>query len=106
MLTNETLTDCRFCSVVSKANGEDPIGTAGTCDHWLIVELAQPWNEKLWLEHPTVQPIMALIKKLIVKHGVKLRPIAIAPESEYSNPGYTRVLYYYRPTRLFAEFEK
>lgn len=105
MLTN-SLTDCRFCSDVSKANGEDPIGTAGTCDHWLIFELAQPWSGNLWVDNPTVQPIIALIKELIVKHGVKLKPMAIAPDREYSNPGYTRVLYYYRPDRLFAEFEK
>jgi len=32
--THELLTaDCCFCSLVSKANGEDPIGTADTCDH-------------------------------------------------------------------------
>ena len=42
MLTQDALVDCRFCSLVSKANGEDPIGTAGTADHWLVVEFAQP----------------------------------------------------------------
>jgi hypothetical protein len=36
MGTNNTLNNCWLCSVVSKANGEDPIGTAGTYDHWLI----------------------------------------------------------------------
>lgn len=49
MLTEQTQTDWRFCSVVSKANGEDPIGTAGTADHWLITEIPQPWSEKLFM---------------------------------------------------------
>lgn len=106
MSTNNNLTDCRFCSVVSKANGEDPIGSAGTYDHWLIVELALPWSEKLWLENPRVQPIIALIRELSVEHGVKLRAMAIAPDREYSDPNHTRVLYYHRPARLFSQFKK
>lgn len=54
MLTEQTQTDCRFCSVVSKANGEDPIGTAATADHWLITEIPQPWSEKLFMEDPRI----------------------------------------------------
>ncbi|MHC5913849.1 MAG: sucrase ferredoxin, partial [Nostoc sp.] len=100
------LTDCRFCSLVSKTNKEDPIGTAGTCDHWLIMELSQPWPQNLFQEHPTIKPLIGLFQKLIVKHGVKLRPMLIAPDREYSHPGFTRVLYYYRPTKLFSQFEK
>jgi hypothetical protein len=38
MLANEMLSDCQFCSIVSKTNGEDPIGSAGTFNRWLIVE--------------------------------------------------------------------
>lgn len=106
-IKNEVIdADCRFCSAISKANGEEPIGTAATSDYWLIVELPQPWSEIAWLESPQLKPLVGSIKQLIVKDGVKLKPIAIAPDPEYSQPGYTRILYYYRPGELFAEYEK
>ena len=100
------LTDCRFCSLVSKANKEDPIATAGTCDHWLIMEIPQPWPQEIFQENPTIKSLVGLFQELVSQHGVKLRPILIAPDREYSNPGFTRVFYYYRPAKLFSRFEK
>lgn len=105
MLTDKSLTDCRFCSEISKANGEDPIGTAGTFDHWLILELKQPWSPTMWIEDP-MKSVTALIKKLIFKHGITIRPLAIAPDPEYSHTGQARLIYYHRPARLFTEYEK
>ncbi|MBW4569104.1 MAG: sucrase ferredoxin [Tolypothrix carrinoi HA7290-LM1] len=98
--------NCRFCSLVSKANGEDPIGTAGTCDHWLIMEIPQPWSQEIFQENPTTKLLMGLFQELVFKHGVKLKPMLIAPDREYSHPGFTRVLYYYRSANLFSQFEK
>jgi hypothetical protein len=106
MPTNEILSDCRFCSVVSKTNGEDPIGSVGTFDHWLILEMAQPWAKGFFLKHPLLQPIMEMIKTLRQEEGIWVRPLVIAPDREYSRPDATRVLYYQRPARLFAKFEK
>lgn len=110
-MTNNILTedsaDCRqFCSIVSKNNEEDPIGTAGFYDCWLIVELPQPWIEEFWLETPALQPMLPVVQKLILGQGLKFRPLAIAPNREYSEPGLTRVFYYTRPSLLFARFEK
>lgn len=105
--THQFLTsDCRFCSLVSKANGEDPIGTAGTYEHWLIMEVSQPWPQEIFQENPTIKSLMGLFEELIFKHGVKLKPMLIAPDREYSHPGFTRLFYYYRPARLFSQFEK
>jgi hypothetical protein len=100
------LADCRFCSVVSKSNGEDPIGTAGNSDHWLIMEVPQPWPQKIFQENPTIKELFDLFRELILQHKVKLKPILIAPDREYSHPGFTRVMYYYRPAKLFSQFEK
>ncbi|MGF1521431.1 MAG: sucrase ferredoxin [Leptolyngbyaceae cyanobacterium] len=97
--------DCRFCSVVSQNNGEDPIGTAGTYDRWLMVELPLPWTEKSLRDNSQVQQILGLVKELYIA-GVRVRPMAIAPDREYSHPRHIRVLYYYRPAELFAQFEK
>lgn len=89
-----------------KTNKEDPIGTAGTCDHWLIMEIPQPWPQEIFQENPTIKSLVGLFQELVSQHGVKLKPILIAPDREYSNPGFTRVFYYYRPATLFSRFEK
>ncbi|WP_138500687.1 sucrase ferredoxin [Nostoc sp. PA-18-2419] len=99
-------TDCRFCSLVSKANKEDPIGTAGTCDHWLIMEIPQPWPQDIYEKNLTIKALIDFFQEVTLKHKINIRPILIAPDREYSHPGFTRVLYYYRPAKLFCEFEK
>lgn len=106
MVTDELQADCRFCSIISKGNGEDPIGTAGTYEHWLILELRQPWSDDMWQRDSKIQAILAVVKDVVIKHQVRLRPMAIAPDREYSQAGYTRVLYYRRPQGPFAQFEK
>lgn len=107
MHTDETqLVDCRFCSLVSKANKEDPIGTAGNYDHWLIMEIPKPWSQEIFQENPIIKSLMGLFQELVSQHGIKLKPILIAPDREYSYPGFTRVFYYYRPAKLFSQFEK
>lgn len=106
MLTQEALTDCRFCSQVSKANGEDPIGTAGTADYWLVMELAQPWSGQIFQEDSRTKPLTGLLQQLFMKHGIVMRPLLIAPDPDYSQPGKTRLLYYRRPQQQFAQFEK
>ncbi|KST66001.1 sucrase ferredoxin [Mastigocoleus testarum] len=100
------LTDCRFCSLVSKANKEDPIGTAGNYDHWLIIEIPKPWPQEIFEKNPTIKSLMGLFQELVFQHGIKLKPILIAPDREYSYPGFTRLFYYYRPAKLFSQFEK
>ncbi|MER3491970.1 MAG: sucrase ferredoxin [Mastigocladus sp. ERB_26_2] len=103
MTIDQTRSNCRFCSVISQTNGEDPIGSAGTFEHYLILETAQPWPVKMWLEpEPISQEVLDALH-IVWERG---RPLTIAPDREYSHPDYTRVLYYRRPAKLFAEFEK
>ena len=47
----DNLVDCRYCSQVSKANGEDPIGSAPQIDYWIIVEVPQPWLISMFEEN-------------------------------------------------------
>jgi hypothetical protein len=107
MTANTIQADCRFCSVVAKSHGHDPIGSAWHYDQWIIIELSQPWEQSLWLEHPTLSAIYSqLIKPLHDEQGIWVRPLVIAPDREYSLPDRTRVLYYRRPAQQFAQFEK
>ena len=107
MLTDNTQTNCHFCSVVSKANGEEPIGTAPIGDRWLIIEMKLPWTRELLFSSDLGKLLFPEIEELNVKCGVKLRPMLISRDRKYSRSGYTRILYYARPgDRLFAKFNK
>jgi len=99
--TNALELDCRFCSLISKANGQDPIGSAGTFHHWLIAEIPQPWPTTIWQAHPIVAPVLERVKTLR-QQGVSVRPLVIAPDREYSCPDFTRILYYRICSVLFA----
>jgi len=99
------LNNCHFCSVISKSNGEDPIGSAETYEHWLAMEMELPWSEKRLEENSLIAKAIALISEKI-ESGVNIRGQLIAPDREYSQPGYTRLFYYRRPTNMFATFEK
>jgi len=100
------LAQCQFCSDISQAVGESPIGTAGYYDYWLVVELPQPWSEIALDQNEALKPYLAAIKALVYKKGVKLRPLAIAPDPDYSQPDYTRVLFYRRPSELFSHYRR
>ncbi len=106
MQTYEALSECRFCSEVSKNNGEDPIGTAGTFDYWLLIEMRQPWVEETLSKDPQIVMLRELLKQLFIRHGTLLRPVLIAPDREYSQRESTRVIYYRRPHRQFSTFTK
>lgn len=97
---------CQFCSTVSKANGEDPIGSAGNYDCFLLIETLPPWSGAIWLETGAMPQGVINALALAWERGVNLRPLAIAPEREYAQPGFTRVLYFYRQSPLFAAFNR
>ncbi|MBD2360329.1 sucrase ferredoxin [Anabaena minutissima FACHB-250] len=106
MSTNKTQNNCHFCSEISQANGEDPIGSAVTLEQYLIIEAAQPWPINIWIEpDPIPQGVLEALS-FVWESDKEIRPLAIAPDKEYSHPGYTRVFYYRRPAKFFAQFEK
>ncbi|MEM9905685.1 MAG: hypothetical protein AAF921_11750 [Cyanobacteria bacterium P01_D01_bin.44] len=102
----DDLADCRYCSQVSKLSGEDPVGSAPQVDHWLLVELPQPWPISMFTENAIISQSIPLIKKLAFKRGVMVRPVAISPDPDYSKPGFARVIYYRRPAQQFAQYTK
>ena len=104
--TKNNLSDCRYCSQISKISGEDPIGSAPRVDYWILVEFPQPWPISMFMEDPFIKQIAPLAERLAIRYGIMVRPLAIAPDPEYSQPGYTRVIYYYSPAQPFAEYVK
>ncbi|MEM1395099.1 MAG: sucrase ferredoxin, partial [Cyanobacteria bacterium P01_H01_bin.150] len=64
------------------------------------------WPQEIFQKNPTIKSLVGLFQELVSQHEIKLKPILIAPDREYSNPGFTRIFYYYRPATLFSQFEK
>ncbi len=101
------LVDCQLCSVVSKSNGEDPIGTAKHCHGWLIIEWPQPWIIKDLMSNPLIGKIFALIQQCQQEQGVNIQPLLIAPDANYSVKNNSRIIYYQRPNNIpFADYKK
>ncbi|WP_035984431.1 sucrase ferredoxin [Leptolyngbya sp. KIOST-1] len=105
MTISSLAADCQLCSVISKSNGEDPIGSAKFADGWLVMELPLPWTEDRFHSDPLLQPIHDLFHALY-DQGIQVAPMAIAPDREYSVPNLSHVFYYRRPNNAFAQFEK
>lgn len=98
--------DCRYCSVISKAVGEDPIGSAIAADQWLFIEVPRPWTKALWPDKPQLASLLPLFDQIRRRPRLwlQLRIGAIVPDPEYSRPGYSYLLYYQRPSQLFTQF--
>jgi hypothetical protein len=101
----DIIKECRLCSEVSQANGEDPIGAAGNYDHFLFVEMPEPWSKNFVYEHPQLGVIHKMAKALRQEKGINARVMAIAPDYD-STLNQTRILHYQRPDERFAQFEK
>jgi hypothetical protein len=106
MVINQTRDKCRFCSEISQANGEDPIGSAIAVEQYLIIEAPQPWPVEIWIEpEPMPQGVLDALS-FVWEHGRTIRQLAIAPDQDYSIPGYKHVFHYRRPAGVFAEYDK
>lgn len=95
----------QWCSLVSKANREDPIGTAGNRTLYVLIEMPMPWIG-LWTEAKTAPQALLDVFRPQWDRDVALRPLALAPDPAYSRDGARRVMFYKRPEGPFATFEK
>ncbi len=88
---------CQYCSVVSKANGEDPIGTAVTAQQWLLIEVPQPWVKNPWAgQSADLLELFEAIERQ-PKLWKSLRILAIAPDKTYSTKSDRHVFFYQQP---------
>ena len=95
---------CQYCSVTSKANGEDPIGTAVTAKQWLFIEVPQPWAKNPWAkESASLLVLFDQIEKR-PKLWRDLRILAIAPENQASVKGDRHVFFYRQPPGATANY--
>jgi hypothetical protein len=105
---------CRYCSVVSKVNGEDPIGTAITASRWLFIEVPQPWAKNPWetqrgdsdgAQSADLLQLFQLIERQ-PRHWQQLRILAIAPDKTDSTAAARHVFFYHQPNGPTAAYRQ
>lgn len=95
----------RLCSVVSRQNGDDPIGTATPYDTYLAIEIPPPWKEDIAASVNYPPGLWdALVRAF--EAGAITRTTGVLPDPDYSVESHTRVLALRRPEEPFARFEK
>lgn len=98
-----------YCNVAAQALGLDPGGYGGHFHDAVLIETVLPWKRELYEEAGALPQeaidLMALWLQRYHETGVYgHRPLLIAPDPVYSQPGYRRVIYYERPTGPFAHY--
>ena len=103
--SGETQAEGLLCSVVSKANGEDPTGSAAPFDSCLMVEVGTPWEGDVTLSSRFPDGLREIVADARGQ-GLLDKFAAIMPDPEYSREGHTRFLRFRRPPGPFARYEK
>ena len=105
MEKKETPSGRRLCSLVSRANGEDPIGSASPFDTCLMVESAQPWARDVAGSRRFPEGLPEVLEAASGR-GLIGKLTGLLPDREYSRAGHTRLLFWRRPSGPFAAYEK
>ncbi|MCC9076509.1 hypothetical protein FKZ61_010355 [Litorilinea aerophila] len=105
------LQDSTYCNVLARQNGLDPGGHAGHFDDAVLVETPLPWRRDIYqTAGPLPQELIDLLALWLERYrqtGIyNHRPLLIAPDPDYSEPGYRRVIFYRRPQEPCAHFHK
>ena len=83
----------QFCSLVSEASGEDPIGSAWSTERFILIELPLPWAYELFASKHVPEGLRELVYGFYAQ-GLNWGILAMAPDPDYSVAGTTRVLDY------------
>lgn len=91
----------RMCAVFSKANDEDPCGSAPSWLHCVVIETPTPWEHEV-MDSPGFPAGVADI--LAERPDIRLQ--AIQPDDTYSVAGHSRVLLFSRPDGPVREMSR
>ena len=94
----------RLCSVVSKNNGEDPIGSAAPFGRCLVVEVAPAWATDVTRSSGFPTGLLEALENAR-EHGLD-KFLALHPEPGYSREGCVRVMHLSGGEEPFAAYEK
>jgi hypothetical protein len=94
-----------YCSAISLANGEDPIGTAPAYDGFVVLEQGPPWPKDLWKSTliPVSLPPLVDARR---REGVVIKAVTVQPDSEYAIPDRRRVLFLRRAEGPIVRYDR
>ena len=95
----------RLCSLVSRANGEEPIGSAKPFQTSLMVEVPQPWQRDVIGSRRFPEGLRGVLESA-AEDGRIGKLGGLLPDREYSRRGHTRLLFFRRPAGPFAVYER
>ncbi|MEM7126020.1 MAG: sucrase ferredoxin [Chloroflexota bacterium] len=92
-----------FCNVAARELGLDPAGHAGSFNDAVLIETKLPWVRSIYQEAGALPQeaidLMGLWMERYKETGVfGHRPLLLAPDKEYSQDGYRRVVFYDKPS--------
>ena len=101
----------QYCNCLARSRGLDPGGHAHGFHDAIVLETALPWRlDMMQKAGPLPQEMIDLLQVWLQAYkagkGYSHLPMAIAPDPEYSCPGFRRVMLYRRPEGLMAQFDK
>lgn len=100
-----------FCNCLAQARGLDPGGHAHGFKDAIVVETPLPWRLDMMqsaghLPREVIDLLQIWLQAYKDGKGYAHLPLAIAPDPEYSCPGFRRVMLYTRPAGLMAQFDR
>lgn len=107
---DKTATRC-YCNVMAQERGLDPVGTAGHFQDAVLLEAKLPWTPELYkqagvLPQEAIDLLALWLERYYAGEGYPHRPLMIAPDPDYSQPGMRRLMVYSRPDGPFAAYDK
>jgi hypothetical protein len=100
-----------YCNRLAIERGLDPAGYAGSFDDAVLIEVPLPWPRSVYQQpDPLPQEMLDLLALWMEEYqqtgDYRHRPLLIAPDEEYSKPGFRRVMFYARGEGEIAQFRK
>ena len=95
----------RLCSRISRASGEDPVGSAPSWERCLFIEVDKPWLPDLASSRFFPGDVSRALANA-GKDGADVRLQGIEPDDDHSVDDHHRVMLFTRPGERFATFEK
>lgn len=93
-----------YCSMNSRANGDEPIGSAGNHQRYLFVEVPLPWTDQVQ-DSPRFPAGLRDLLKTCATEGPPFRFQAFCSDNRPSPDGYTRVFVFIR-SDLSSHYDK
>lgn len=104
-VTDATFDSRRMCSLMTKASGEDPIGSVTAFDRLLLVEVPLPWPRAVRAA-PRFPAAVDEVLTRADRAGIPYRMYGIVPDAAYTPPGSTRLIHLQRPAGAMSVFTK